>query len=771
MIPASLRWVEPPSVEVSPAVRDLVAGPGFLAEAVVRRGLSDPERLKAFLNPKLYIPAPATDLPDLSAAVDRLNSAIKNGEHIGVWGDFDVDGQTATTILVQALRSLGAKVSYYIPVRGQESHGVALPALQNFLNKGIQLVLTCDTGISAHAAVEYAASQQVDFIITDHHILPAELPPALAVVNPQRLPEGHPLASLCGVGCAYKLVEECFRRAGRPAEATQYLDLVALGTIADLASLHGDNRWLVQSGLDQIHQSPRPALQAMFELAEIDPTQVTEEQISFTLAPRLNALGRLGDANPAIAFLSAEKLSDARPMAARLEALNGQRKLLCDQVFQAAQAQIESDRKLLERRVLLLCHPAWPGGVLGIVASRLVELYQRPAILLATPPGEPARGSARSVADVNITQAIAAAGHLLIGYGGHAMAAGLAIEPSKIMEFQRTLEQAILAQTPGEAKIGELVIDAYLPMEGLTLEFVEAMDRLAPFGPGNPPLVLATRNVSLRNHTVFGKSRDHLQLVIEDAAGVSRKVIWWQGAGAPLPEGRFDLAYTVRASAYRGKRSVQIEWLHTRAIPDSQPVPSRRGPQSIQEFREELNPLPLLEPYLSQDNSQIYAEGETDFRKKAGDRYHLSPSETLVFWSIPPGRAELQLILDTVLPRQVIWFGVSTSTDQLAPFLTRLGGLVQFALKNRSGQVTLPELSAATAQRDVTVRKGLAWLAAQGHISRVEDDPVSISLAVGGTRDPLKSGQLERELAFLLQETAAFRKFCQKVDLRLLLGS
>ena len=770
MTAPNLRWVEPQSVDVSPAIRDLVAGPGFLAEAIVRRGLSNPERLKTFLDPKLYIPAPPTDLPDLAIAADRLNAAIQNGEHIGVWGDFDVDGQTATTILVQMLRILGAKVSYYIPVRGQESHGVALPSLQNFLKQGIHLVLTCDTGISAHDAVRFAASQQVDFIITDHHTLPVELPSAAAVVNPQRLPAGHALSTLCGAGCAYKLVEACFARAGRQAEATQFLDLVALGTIADLASLGGDNRWLVQTGLELLRQSPRPAFQAMFELADIDYTQITEEQISFSLAPRLNALGRLADANPAIPFLLSEKLSEARGMAAQLEALNARRKLLCDQVFQAAQSQIERDRTLLEHPVLLLCHPSWPGGVLGIVASRLVELYQRPAILLTTPPGEPARGSARSVASINITQAITAAGQLLIGFGGHPMAAGFALEPSKIPEFQRALDLAILAQIPNETVIGELVIDSYLPMESLTLEFVEAMDRLAPFGPGNPPLVLATRNVSLRNQTVFGKTRDHLQLVVEDASGVSRKVIWWQGAGAPLPEGRFDLAYTVRATNYRGKRSVQVEWLHTRPISESLPLSSRRALQEIQDFRAEIDPQMLLEPFFTQNNTQVYAEGETPFRKKTVDRYHLAPSETLVFWSVPPGRAELQFILDAVLPHQVTWFGVSTSTDQLAPFLTRLSGLVRFALNNHAGQATLPELAAATAQRDVTIRKGLAWLAAQGHITLIEQDPVSVSLTAGGSPDLARSAQLERELAFLLQETTAFRTYCRKVDLQLLLG-
>jgi single-stranded-DNA-specific exonuclease len=765
----SVPWLEPTPVSVPAEIRDIIGGPAFLAEALVRRGLNDPNRLRAYLDPLAYQPAEPDTLPDLALAADRLEVAIHKGEHIGVWGDFDVDGQSATTLLVQALTLLGAKVSYYIPVRARDSHGVALPAFQEFLKSGVELVLTCDTGITAHEAVNFARSQQVDFIITDHHLLPEILPDALAAVNPQRLPQDNPLGGLCGVGCAYQLALECLRRAGRGDEAAGLLDLVALGTVADLALLSGDNRYLVQLGLERLRSTPRPAILAMLEQSRIDPAQLTEEQIAFTLAPRLNALGRLDDANPAVQFMLSQSVAEARPMAARLEALNGRRKLLCDQVFQACEAQLAQDRASLDHPVLVLGHAAWPAGVLGIVASRLVDLYRRPTILLTTPDGEPARGSARSTEGINITQAIGAAESLLLGYGGHPMAAGLSLDAAKIPDFQRIIDRDVTQQQNSHhVAVADLEIDAYVPLGDLSIEFVTSLDRLAPFGPANPPLILATQNLKLQNQVTFGKNGEHLRLMVEDSSGVSRKVTWWQGAGSSLPEGRFDLAYTVHSSNFRGQSTVEIEWVAIRPIPESLPLRTQRPIQTIQDHRDKLNPEAVLQTLLAQPDTLVYAEGEQTLRGRSVDRCRLLPAANLVFWSAPPSRKELLDILDQVAPRQIAYFGISATADKPEPFLNRLSGLVRFALKERGGRVTVPELSAGMGHREQTVRLGLSWLAARGHLSYEPDGQGGLLLKKDGINDPEAVARIEHDLNYMLQETAAYRAFCQKTDLHAL---
>ncbi|MEJ2108261.1 MAG: DHH family phosphoesterase, partial [Acidiferrobacteraceae bacterium] len=271
------EWVEPLDVQVPEALQAAVGGHPLVAETLARRGITDVASAQAFLDPDRYRPALATELPNLVEAVERLERAIGRGERICVWGDFDVDGQTSTTVLVSTLWDLGASVRYHIPIRAKESHGVNLPVLGRIIADGVDLVLTCDTGVSAHEAVAYARSQGVDVIVTDHHDLPPLLPEAYAVVNPKLLPESHPLRELSGVGCAYKLAEPLYDRAGQSAGATRHLDLVALGLVADVAVQTGDTRYLTQRGLEALRHTERLGLQVMMELANLNPDWLTEE--------------------------------------------------------------------------------------------------------------------------------------------------------------------------------------------------------------------------------------------------------------------------------------------------------------------------------------------------------------------------------------------------------------------------------------------------------------------------------------------------------------
>ena len=444
-------------------LQSAIGGHPLVAQILAQRGCADAATARAFLDPSLYAPASSLELPDMARAVARLAQAIDQGETIGVWGDFDVDGQTATALLVSALRSLGARVIYHIPVRAEEGHGVNLPRLQQLIAQGIDLLLTCDTGVAAHEAVAFAHQQGIDVVITDHHELPAVLPAAYAVVNPKRLPPAHPLSALPGVGVAYKLIEELLGQLGRSDASRQYLDLAALGIVADLAVQTGDTRYLLQRGLAELRQTQRLGLQVMLRNAELSRENLSEEHIAFALAPRLNALGRLGDANPIVEFLTTADLSRASVLATQLEGLNAQRQLFTSQVFQAAMAQIERDPSLAEQAALVLAHPAWPAGVIGIVASQLVERFRRPTVLIAAPPGELARGSARSVEGCNITAAIAAQANLLAGYGGHPMAAGLTIAAEHIPEFRRRLSQTVQAmrgEIAGRANAGHRRLSA-----------------------------------------------------------------------------------------------------------------------------------------------------------------------------------------------------------------------------------------------------------------------------------------------------------------------
>lgn len=764
------EWIEPHDVCVPEALQAAVGGHPLVAETLVRRGLTDAEAAGAFLDPNRYSPAAPTDLPNVSRAVERLERAIRRGETICVWGDFDVDGQTATTVLVSTLRELGAVVRFHVPHRQRESHGVNLPVLRQLIAEGVDLVLTCDTGVTAHRPISYAQAQGLDVVVTDHHDLPPTLPDAVAVVNPKMLPDAHPLRELPGVGVAYKLAQALYGWVGRPADAAQYLDLVALGIVADVAVQTGDTRYLLQRGLAALRHTERLGLQVLMEVAELNPDWLTEEHIGFVLGPRLNALGRLSDATVAVEFLTTNDLARARILASEMEGLNAERKLLCDQIAQAAEAQIEQDPSLLERGALVLCHPSWPPGVVGIVAGRLAERYHRPTVLIAIPSGEMGRGSARSIEGCDIHAAIAAHQDMLIRFGGHPMAAGLTIDPERIPEFRRALSRTVLETCRAVEERPALQIDGYVPLADLSLDLVEELERLAPFGPGNPSLTLASKGLVLKNHRTIGRTGEHLRLVVEDEAGTVQQVLWWQGAGLPLPRGRFDLAYVVRASDYRGQRDVQVEWVDARSIEEPAAVlRPELAAVEIVDHRQAPNLRELLDRLRAQEGVQVWSEAAARAEVTGEDRYTLGPSRALVIWTTPPGPDELQAVLERVSPETVYLLGVDPGLDSPKEFLQRLAGLVKRALAADQGLVKVPTLSAATAQREATVRAGLAWLVSRGYLTKLGEEGGEVKLVAGSGVGGADLPETAAQLRALLEETAAYRAYFAQADKKALI--
>lgn len=776
-----IPWKDPEPVVVPPGFQEAVGGHPLVAETLARRGVTDPHTAKAFFDPTTYQPASPYELPDMDRAVERLRRAVQDGETICVWGDFDVDGQTATALLVSLLREFGARVSYHIPVREKESHGVNLPVLKKLIADGIGLILTCDTGISAHEALDYARHQGIDVIVTDHHLPPPQLPRALALINPRFIHVDHPLATLPGVGVAYKLAEALGDAMGIPAAAEQHLDLVALGIVADLAAIEGDTRYLLQRGLAALRVTERPGLQAMMELAEISPAGLSEEHIAFELAPRLNALGRLADANPAVEFLTTSDAVRAHVLAAQLEGLNAQRRLLTAQVLGAALAQIERQPALLDDPALVLVHPAWPAGVIGIVASKLVELYDRPAVLIASPPGEPARGSARSLPGLDITAVIASQSHLLINFGGHPMAAGFSLEPDLISAFRRGLLHSLESIQADRPVDRCLQLDGYLHLNALTSELVTDLERLAPFGPGNPRLVLAARNLRLISSTTLGRGGEHLQLILKDEEERTYRAIWWGGGNLVsvrffqewewLSAGNsFDLAYTARSSNYRGFPEVQVEWVAARPTEKTMiEITSKAPVLLIEDHRHIEHPLVLLKQLLEQDGMLVWAEGEALTRlKEAGiaafTRCELTPAHELIIWNPPPDQQTLREAVRAVSPQRVHLFAADPGADEPKAFLERLAGLMKYALRLRQGHVSLSDLAAATGQLSKTIRTGIAWLESQGYIRVITETNEELSLQPGGEPDQKKARLLFDKLTLLLNETSAFREFYRRVD-------
>jgi single-stranded-DNA-specific exonuclease len=754
------RWLDPQTIDIPPSLRDAVGGHPLVVETLVRRGIRTPEAARAFLDPTAYTPAMPDVLPDLDLAVDRLRQAIAHRERVAVWGDFDADGQTATALLLETLRALAADVVFRVPTR-QEGHGLHQSGLQDLVGKGVRLILTCDTGVTAHAAIAHAGHLGAEVIVTDHHVPGERLPPALATINPHRLPAGHPLFTLTGVGVAYQLAS-----ALDPVVADQALDLVALGTVADVGTLTGDNRYLVQRGLDVLRCTSRTGLQAVYQAADLRPEGLTEEHVGFVLGPRLNALGRLADASHGVELLTTSEPTRARILATEVEGLNARRQWLTKQVTDAALAQIQRNPSLLsDYHALVLSHPTWPGGIIGIVAGRLADRFGKPAVLISAPADDLARGSGRSIPGVDLIAALtdcASPGPgapLLQSFGGHAGAAGFSIHPDRIPELRDALSRAVASRAQAVPQ-PLLSIDAYVELSDLTLDLVADVSRLAPFGPGNPPLSLAVRDLRILSEATIGRTGEHRRLTVQDPQDRTGTVFWWHGADWPLPRGRFDLALTVRTSDYRGTAEVQLEWLDARELEppavEVEPVP----PIQATDYRTVGNPEAVLEGLLAEGEVQIWAEGDGPPGLKTYTRRQLVPGPRLAVWSLPPGPHELQAALASVQAMEIILFAHDPGLDELEPFLHRLAGLVRFALRARAGEIDLEAAAARLAHRTATLLAGLELMAAQGTIA-VTDRGKDCWRLVRGTQqpDPQAADAAHARLEAMLAETAAYRQY------------
>jgi single-stranded-DNA-specific exonuclease len=756
-------WLDPHPVNIPASFADLGL-PSIIEQTLVRRGIKTVQEAQAFLYPNAI---PSIPFPNIEAATKHIFLAIRNAEMICVWGDFDVDGQTSTALLVQTLQSLGANVVSYIPIRGKESHGVHIESLKSILDAGAKLIVTCDTGITAHEAVDYARSRGVDVVITDHHELGETLPNAIAIINPKLLPKDHPLENLAGVGVAYKLAEALFNSkfGAKNAElkSSDLLDLVALGLVADVALLKGETRSLAQKGIQTLRNTKRLGLKVIAELSGTNLETLTEETIGFTFAPRLNALGRLGDANPAVELLLTRDPARARILAAQIEGLNAQRRLLTSQVYEAAEAQLRANPDLLTEPAIVLSHPNWPGGVVGIVANKLVDRYHKPAILLNESEDGIMRGSARSIEGLHITEAIASQKEILRGFGGHPMAAGMAFNADKLPEFRRGLGKAI------EKQLGEVVreeptlqIDAWLELNEISLELANSLEMLAPFGAGNPSLTLASRDVTLKSVSTIGKTKEHLRLHIKDDKGATQSILWWNGTGEELPEtdSRFDIAYSLRASSYRGQKQVTLQFEEFRVV--------EQKSIEVKKAKLEIIDLRLNSSFTQSTHPSFLVWAEGAEKSKGKSRFELQQADELVIYTTPPSPIELRKVLESVKPRTISVFAVPPAEENIEDFLNHLAGLCKYAINQRGGKTTVHELATAMASREVAIQIGLEWLAAGGQLSVIiEEDTVNLSTAKQ-EKNPYLQAELIIALKGILNETAAYRKYFAAVNLKTL---
>ncbi|MEO7297225.1 MAG: single-stranded-DNA-specific exonuclease RecJ [Verrucomicrobiota bacterium] len=543
----------------------------LLAQCLLNRGLNEPHCTTAFLRPRLKMLADPFLLPNMEAAVQRLLVARDNKEPLVIFGDYDVDGVTSTALLMEVFTALGWKADFYLPHRLDEGYGLSQDGVENCSKKfPAKLLLAVDCGSTANTSIAWLKEQGIDVLVLDHHQVSTPHPPAVAVVNPQLAAEDAPnFRELCSAGLAFKLAHALVKRGrelGWP-DAHEFdlrplLDLVALGTIADLVPLTGENRILTKIGLEYLNQSKRPGIVALRNVAQSGNT-VGCYEVGFQLAPRLNAAGRLENAEEALQLLLAREFALAEPIAQSLDARNRQRqeieRAISEQAIGAVRARFDpqNDFVIVEGQLL------WHVGVVGIVASRVLHEFYRPTIIIGG-EGNSWRGSGRSIEGFDLAAALRECDDLLVKHGGHAMAAGLTIDPKNLEAFRQRLNDIARRTLKREQLQPVLRLDAEVELSNLTFQSVQELESLQPIGQKNPPVHLWAHGLThQRTPQRMGKENQHAKLWVGNGGKIF-EAVWWNCGAAPLPKIRFDLAFAPQINEFNGNSSVQLKILDWR---------------------------------------------------------------------------------------------------------------------------------------------------------------------------------------------------------------
>lgn len=545
-------WPQPKPQPDAPALADQLGVSPLCATLLLNRGITSAEQARRFL-----LPGDPVVLPPLAQTdwlLQRLRLAVENDETVAVWGDYDVDGLTGGALLITFLRRRGIRTVGYNPHRLQEGYGLNVPGLRQLQDLGVGLVFTVDCGISNVAEIAAANAMGLDVVITDHHDLPAVLPPAAAIVN-HKLGDDPLLKQLAGVGVVYQLA--CSLMPHWPAGDTpeDYLDLLAIGTVADVAPLQGYNRDLVRAGLEALNWTQRPGLRALMAVANIGDRAATATDIGFRIGPRINAVGRMAHPDLALKLLLSEDDDEARAIAEQVNDLNVERQALVARIQEEAELMVAERVDLAIEPVIALCHDDWHHGVIGIVCSRLMEQFGRP-VFLGCVEGDQIRGSARSPGGLSISEALQGTARHLLKFGGHAPAGGFTLARAEWEAWRAALLAHGAAHLDAGALRPVLAIEAAPPLDELSLATYEEIVSLAPFGAKNPEPVLAAWGVRVVEQKVFGKGNEHRRLILAAGDGTLETILW-RGADETVPE-HIDVAYRLEVNEWRGQVHLRL---------------------------------------------------------------------------------------------------------------------------------------------------------------------------------------------------------------------
>lgn len=676
------------------------------------RGITTKTEIKEFLNPLEMKLTEPTVFVDMAKSVERLAKAVDEKQKILVYGDFDADGITSTSVLLKTLRHLGAEVDYYIPDRETESHGMNTKTLVKLMtSKKPKVMITVDCGVSNVEEVKFLKSFGVDIIITDHHEAPEELPPAYAIINPKAqnsLDEKLPakkikmLTYLAGCGVAFKVAQALLNHYNKPEFVFELLPLVALGTIADIVPLLGENRYLVTKGLELISKGQHYGLTRLLECAGYNiENGITSENIAFGIAPRINATGRLDNVDTALSLLLSDNKTEIEMAVQTLNELNKVRQNLCESTFLEADEMYQKEGT--DNNAIVLFSNKWNIGIIGIVASKFVEKYYKPTFIMNyNPETQQFRCSARSVKGINLYEVLDANSELFDGFGGHEMAAGFAFSGNaeQFNVIKETLNKTI-SEVLGDKVLKPFVnIDLELDEKDLDLTLVDEISKLEPFGASNPSPVFAVKNFTLKEKTLMGENKNHLRLKVQGQDALYT-CVWWSRGDIPLvAEDKLDIAFSPKLNTFRDVTSLQlmVEDIHSDNLKEEKP----ENPNVVKVFdhRNKSDIFSQVEDYVrtSKMNIVVYAENKDVINslkpyKCLNDaivnRETLKKADSIMFFDYPPSEELFDKIVEFVQPRHIHYMACNVKNLDELEIIKTLSGMIRYTCNNKNGEFNL----------------------------------------------------------------------------------
>lgn len=806
-------WKFPDDCTLDKEFVESLGGSEILAKLLWQKGIRDADAAKRFLDPANYVATSPMVFADMPKAIVRITQAIAQKEKIIVYGDYDVDGVTATSVMLTALKKLGAEVDFYIPNRANEGYGLNLKAVSVLASKQrAKLIITCDCGISNFAEINLAKSLGVETIIVDHHSMPEIMPPAVAILHPKQFAEGHPLFHLPGVGVAYKLAEALYLDNNMGDEVSALHDFVTLGMIADMVPLVDENRYLVQIGLPALVKSPRAGIRALLDQTKrMDGTDI----VGFALAPRINAVGRLSDASFAVKLMTVEDAAEAEQLARQLEVENERRQELCEQVFFEADQKAKAALSTPETRAIAIYSAGWHHGVVGIVASRLVEKYNCPVFIAEFDDSEgKIKGSARGIPGIDLYQVLKANEELMIKWGGHQMAAGFSAEHGVADALCRALVDTCNRMLAGKPTRPVLNIDMELSAEFLNLPLAKLVSRLGPFGMGNKKPVLVMKELTVTSSRALGKEGKHHRLNLKDrTTGAQFEAVIWRSAGRVPEDGSvIDLAFHPEVNLFNGTERLQLvlsDWrpsgheeeelldfspienaapvaepavvsTDTQAevrvdeslppVIDMTPPPKAQAPMIWTDLRDHSAPESVLEAAARKlgNKLSVFAEGTSKHGATSFyDRTSLPENPHLLLWEFPCNLHVLRTMLAKTHATNIYLVGAAPQAEIDAnTLLKKLLAIIRFAVNQREGQAQPDKIAAALATSKMTIALGLTILKKANVVEWYSEDGLLYLDIIGPPAESWEGLPEFRQLVNSLKEISDFRHWLAESPLK-----